>query len=1308
MQSLLGTLQSYVPQMLLRRWQQDPGVFERPFEARFEGAVLFADISGFTMLAEQLTAEGAAGTEELIQILNACFSELIELVHAHGGDVVKFAGDALLALWPEASDGAPREAAALRAAACGLAMQEALCDRPMGPAARLSLRIGMGVGEIVLVHGGGHDGRWEFYVAGEPLVQISRLQRQTAPGELRLTAPAWERVKDLGQGAPQPSGGALLQALDAPPEIPEASEVCLPPEAEDALQTWLPRAVKARLLAGQTDWLAELRRVTVVFVNVPDLNHQTSLERVQRILETLQEAVERFGGSINKLSVDEKGVSMLAAFGLPPRSHADDPWRALQAALALKAALTGLGCISGIGVASGRVFCGEVGNSRRREYTVIGDPVNLAARLMQLAHGDLLCDAETTLLLQNRCQFETLAPSTLKGKTSPVLAFRPKAEPKRGPRASAELIGRQQEKSRLLEALSRLRQNGQGGAFLIEGDVGLGKSQLVAAAMAHAAELELTVLQGEGDTVSHASPYHAWGPLIRQLLGLEEAGEPLDILLERELGSGRLAPLIAPMLGLELPETPETAQMHGQVRADNTHDLLLRLLEREAARHPLVIGLEELHWLDSASLSLLRAACQHAWPILWLLTSKPAGEPDGVDPIRESRTVTRLELGPLRPEEAKALIGRCLGVTELPPRLETFILEMAEGHPFFTAELADAVRDAGFLVIEDGKASLAAEFSTLSALDLPTTLEGLITSRVDRLSESQQLSLKVASIIGRVFAYRTLRDVHPIAADRSRLAGHLRDLTTMGLTVQEASEPDATYAFRHVVTQSVTYNLLLNSQREQLHREVAAWYEREHVGALAPHYAILAHHWERGGDAGKAIRYLSKAGEQALRSGAYQEAIALHQRLLALSEKAPAGRREQGGWHHGLGQAYLGLGRLSEGDRHLRIAAEALGVPVPQGAGGQVLALVREIGVQIWHRLGPSARTSLRRAGDGLEIEQARLYQQLSLVLYFAGETLPIVLACFKALNLAERAGAKREQAGALASMAILMGVVPSHRLAQAYARRAMAALDEVEDLGVRAQVLTRTSLYEVGIGSWERAQAALREAMMLCERLGDRRMYGESLIVLALAHRYAGDFAGALALYERLHETAKRHGNDQERSWTLNGKGMILLRQGEVEEAARCFDEAESLVAANPDETERLNTLSQRALIHLRRGRNEAAWEAAQELLAMIARKPPIAPHAIDGLSGTAEVCLGLWEMGQEGGRVRQAAKQACRALARFARLFPMAEARAWRWRGEFARLDGRPEQARRAWRRSQQRAEELAMRVDAQDARAAIARLD
>ena len=162
------------------------------------------------------------------------------------------------------------------------------------------------------------------------------------------------------------------------------------PEAAAALRGFMPGAIRARLDAGQSGWLGELRRVTALFINLPDFNHEMPLQRAQGAMQALQTALYRFEGSINKISVDDKGASLLAALGLPPLAHENDPERGLRAALAMQTSLRPLGFRNSIGVATGLAFCGTVGGDKRREYTIMGDIVNLSARLMISAKGGIL------------------------------------------------------------------------------------------------------------------------------------------------------------------------------------------------------------------------------------------------------------------------------------------------------------------------------------------------------------------------------------------------------------------------------------------------------------------------------------------------------------------------------------------------------------------------------------------------------------------------------------------------------------------------------------------------------------------------------------------------------------------------------------------------------------------------------------------------------------------------------------------------------------------------------------------------------
>ncbi len=413
MPTLVETLASFVPTLIVRRLAANPAPLAEPAAERFHAAVLYADISGFTPLTERLSRSGPAGVEELSGLLNAYFGELIALIAALGGDVVKFAGDALLAIWPAADEDLPTSVR--RAAQCALAAQMSLHQYQAADGIRLSLRVAIGAGRVAMVHIGGVYGRWECLVTGPPLIQIGAAGGLAQPGEVVLAPDAWALVSDVCAGTPilddkmtrwqddkvtdtayqtpspphplTPSSCQAVRLDDvlAPLPLRPLPPFSLVPEMDAALRAYIPGAILSRLVAGQSGWLAELRRVTVMFINLPGIDHSMPLEQAHLVMRALQTELYRYEGSINKLGVDDKGIMLVAALGLPPLAHEDDAARGVLAALAMRAKLQELGLPSAIGVATGRAFCGAVGSDRRREYTMIGDVVNLAARLMQAA-----------------------------------------------------------------------------------------------------------------------------------------------------------------------------------------------------------------------------------------------------------------------------------------------------------------------------------------------------------------------------------------------------------------------------------------------------------------------------------------------------------------------------------------------------------------------------------------------------------------------------------------------------------------------------------------------------------------------------------------------------------------------------------------------------------------------------------------------------------------------------------------------------------------------------------------------------------
>jgi class 3 adenylate cyclase len=469
-------LASYVPALVVRRFADRHEPLAEAESEQFLAAVLFADISGFTALTERLAGTGAGGVEELTELLNGCFGELVELVGEHGGDVVKFAGDALLALWPADGD---RSTVTAWAARCALAMQQSLQGRESAARVQLSVRIAVGFGQVSVAHLGGVRGRWELVVGGPAVVQVCAAEQVAGPGDVVLSPDALDLLGDLATGEqvqlgadrPSPFRLARVRWPTGAAPLVHARAVGT---AGPALRGYVPAAVTARLAAGQSAWISELRTVSVLFVRLPGLDDisSDSLEEAQQLVGAVQEALYEYEGSVNKVGVDDKGATLVAAFGLPPVAHEDDAVRAVQAALEVQARLRRLGLGAALGLATGRGFCGSVGSSQRREYTMIGGVVNLAARLMQAANDELVCDAATRQATQAKLAFEALPPRRLKGWTQPLAVFRPRGHSRTRAR-SGSLVGRAREQRLLAERLVALRQ-GRGGPCWWREKPGLG------------------------------------------------------------------------------------------------------------------------------------------------------------------------------------------------------------------------------------------------------------------------------------------------------------------------------------------------------------------------------------------------------------------------------------------------------------------------------------------------------------------------------------------------------------------------------------------------------------------------------------------------------------------------------------------------------------------------------------------------------------------------------------------------------------------------------------------------------------------
>ena len=1331
---------SFVPALIIRRVAANAGPITEPITENIETAVLFADISGFTALTERLAGRGAVGMEELSRVISDYFGCLAEVIIAHGGDIVKFAGDAMLALWP-ATAAEPLPVATRRAAQCALEVQSALRDFARRASAQLELKVAVGAGSAICMHVGGVFGRWELLIAGQPFLQAGRAGHHAKPGDVVVSREALALIGETGSGETTEDGTAFLtllekeirpMALAVPPLAPSAAQQLLP---------YIPAAIRARLGAGSTGWVAELRRITVLFVNLPGVTHETPIEEAQRMMRDLQTTIYQYEGSVNKLSVDDKGVTFIGVMGLPPLAHEDDPTRGLQAALALRACLKKLGLKTAIGVTTGRAYCGSVGSPRRCEYTIMGDVVNMAARLMQAAPDSILCDAPTQDAAPEGFAFEKLEPIRVKGKAEPIQVYRPLEQSLTTAtrrRSEHAIVGRRAELATLAAQVQALSAGGPGAIVLIEGEAGIGKSRLLEEIENHARAAGVRAAVGAADSIERSTPYHAWRGVFSTLLGLDQISDP-QARREHVLGLlaplpelARLAPLLNVVLPLDLPENEITAQMQGELRADNTHDLLLGILrgargEREGAdgsegarslrsSNPLLVIIEDAHWKDSASWAFTRLVARNAKSLLLVIATRPIPPPV---PIEYGAVVTtpgavKITLDLLAPEEAIALACRRLGIEALPEPVARMIGEKAGGNPFFTEEMAYALRDAGHIIVDKGQCRLAPGVD-VQALSMPDTVEGVVSERIDRLTPEQQLSLKVASVVGRTFLERTLLSVHPVEAERPNIAEHLDILKIVDLAQVETIAPERLYIFKHIITQQVSYNLLLFAQRRELHRTIAAWYENENAADLAPWYPTLAHHYTKAEDGAKAIEYLEQAGMRAVASYANEEAISFFGQAMALDEKTPglSDPVRRALWNEQLGEAYYALGRQDESREHLNRALTLLGRPPPGPLWQHFTSLLKGVVVQTLHRLFPRQFVKEPGPASRLLLDASRANERLCQIYYMENALVQSMNGAVTALNLAEEAGASPELARSYANVTVTTAIMLLFPLSDMFERLAIATGKAVGHLPSLAYVYEVVGLYHAGAGHWREAEARMAESISLAESIGDRRRWDEAAFLAAVSCHRHGRLVEARKRYEEIYAVGRRRGIVQVQLWGLTGRMALSLAMGSDTEAKGLLESLLAEYGDQPNAIARADAILAFGTIaqaHVRAGEVRKARLAAERVVRFIEQSITCSYYLLSGYHGLGETLTTLFAMRRAdgAGHERTMLETTLSTFRIFAFMYPTARPMSLIWHGARARIDGRKRRARRYFVKSLDWATRLDMPYALAIAHREIARLD
>jgi eukaryotic-like serine/threonine-protein kinase len=498
---------------------------------------------------------------------------------------------------------------------------------------------------------------------------------------------------------------------------------------------------------------------------------------------------------------------------------------------------------------------------------------------------------------------------------------------------------------------------------------------------------------------------------------------------------------------------------------------------------------------------------------------------------------------------------------------------------------------------------------------------------------------------------------------------------------------------------------MLPEQRHALHRRVAEAIEHMYPGDPAQ-TAILALHWGQVGDAQKEVHYAALAGEQALADGADREAVVFLERAIALTDQMGIRHSRQGALERQLGVAYWALGDNAESKTHLRLALILLGWPMPTSNTGLSLGLMAQILRQVVHRIWPSHFIGHYQSDRELLKGAVLTYGYLGRIAIIEGQTLPLLYANFRLLNLAEGIGPSRQLAEGYGYNALTFGLFPPlYAITDKYLHLARETIRLESELAFLASISEASGMCLMHRGQWNEAEDELMRGAQVADSIGLLRLSEECRALLVIINCLRGEFGSGKQLAQQVYTSAHQRGDSQVQFWGLCAQvenEIRLAQAGYLDETILYLQQAEALLLERPPFPDVIRLYGVMAEAHLHRGELELAQEAAEKTLQAIHTEfRPTAIYSFAGYANVPLVCLRLWEATRAGPpdkckHLQQMARQACKGLWGFARVFPVGKPRAHLWQGVYEWLTGKPKKARKHWQKSLEHAVKLEMPFD------------
>lgn len=1130
---------SFLPGPILK------SISDNVFEKRFNAVVAFADVSGFTKMSEKLALIGREGAEALTGILNSYFTCMIERINRCGGFVGKFGGDAMTIFFPIDTD-EDTVFVMNRSVKTSLDLQKMMNEfqniQTKGGTFNLGMKIGMAFGSVLFkVVGPEKEGGREYLLAGNPLDQAAEAEHHGVSGQVVIS-------KEIADGTSLkheqlPDNFYLVHHSDFDP-VPDdvSSKTEVNPRWIKYAKTFIDPNVYNRMGLG-IDSVGEIRRVSVIFMSFSGLDYDIDEnvgQKLDKIFNWVYDVTSKFGGSINKVDMGDKGSKMIITFGAPD-AHENDEELSVHCGFELingRKRLLELGVEHRIGIATGVVFAGEVGAPLRQEYTVMGSTVNLAAR--QMAHcksGQLIVDEITKSRAESVFQFSEPNFVQFKGMKDPqptygVLGML-ESNAKSYDSARKPIYGREEEIKKINSIFDHANKNNLQ-IVILKGEAGTGKSRLFEESLDRAKKDGFIFAAGEALSYAKRSPYLVWISILRGLMKLSVNAKHEDSLkiIENVISvcdsknSFRL-PIVAALFGIACEENDITKHFDAQLRQENIYDFFVQYLKYLSKENPVLLIFEDSQWIDKNSLALNAYLIRNLREqrIVLLKTRRPYSRKFKSKYIAEIEKNTRtsvIHLTDLNKENTEKLILSHLEVKEIEEELLNFVYDASHGNPSFTEQMLENLKSLGRLEIADNdahNAKIARKIGDLSDVEVPDSLSSLIMSLLDRLQAEAKLTVRLAAVIGRQFQEEILKGSYPVELSHDKIKLSLEELMKTDL-IQLTDQDMLEYIFKNLLTLDVAYDSLLFAHRRDYHFRIGNCLEKFYQDNNNQHCEELARHFSQTDDDRKAILYLDKAGNKAFDMFANESAEAYLSE--ALMRTSPEKFNEE---------RYKLLGTRSK----------------------------------VFSVLG-------KYTNEEVDLDER-------LMLATKRSNLENRIDCYSALaHFYSRFNRLDEMELALNTATNMLSKVD-------YPKGAISV-----DLDTGTLHFLKMD-YQKALSFWE---ISLKNS----EKYNDDKGYSVSLSNCGLANKALGDFDRALEYYDKSVENDRKIGNKNSETTNLVNIGVLYYRRGEFEKAMNAYEESLALARSIGSKLFQARVIGNLAMIYQMRGDREQALQRFEDLL--------------------------------------------------------------------------------------------------------------